>query len=169
MRRFARSLAENPWIVLAASLAITIWLAFFAAQIRIESALDSVLPGDDPEVAYYDEIRATFGSDDVGVVGVLAPEGSDVLAPATLEKINRLTLELGKLRGVETVVSLTNMRDIALDVAQQPPKLVPRSARCGRRRRAARLNAVRSIGRTSCPRTTRARHHRTSRRARAAR
>ena len=82
MRRFARWLAENPWIVLAASLALTIVLGVYAWQIRIESALESVVPRDDPEVAYYDEIRATFGSDDVGVIGVLAPEGSDVLAPA---------------------------------------------------------------------------------------
>src|SRR5258708_2666890 len=126
MRRFARWLAENPYPVLAASLAITLWLGFYAQQIRIESALESVLPRDDPEVAYYNQIRATFGSDDVGVVGVLAPEGADVLAPATLEKIDRLTRELGKLRGVEAVVSLTNTRDIALDVAQQPPKLVPK-------------------------------------------
>src|SRR6185503_13665938 len=125
MRRFARSLAENPWIVLAASLAITVWLGFYAWQIRIESALDTVLPRGDPAVAYYDQDRATFGSDDVGVVGVLAPDGSDVLAPATLVKIARITLELGKLPGVETVLSLTNTVDVAADVFT-PPKLLPK-------------------------------------------
>ena len=72
MRRFARWLAENPYLVLAASLAITVWLGFYAWQIKIESALDTVLPRGDPAVAYYDEIRSTFGSDDVGVVGVHA-------------------------------------------------------------------------------------------------
>ena len=125
MRRFARSLAENPWIVLAASLAITVWLGFYAWQIRIESALDTVLPRGDPAVAYYDQVRATFGSDDVGVVGVLAPDGSDVLAPATLSKIARITLELGKLPGIETVLSLTNTVDVAADVFT-PPKLLPK-------------------------------------------
>src|SRR5512134_1117566 len=100
MRRFARSLAENPWIVLVVSFAITVWLGFYAWQIRIESALDTVLPKGDPAVAYYEEVRATFGSDDVGVVGLLAPEGSDVLAPATLAKIARITTELSKLRGI---------------------------------------------------------------------
>ena len=39
MRRFARWLAENPYLVLAASLAITVWLGFYAWQIKIESAL----------------------------------------------------------------------------------------------------------------------------------
>ena len=125
MRRFARWLAENPYLVLAASLAITVWLGFYAWQIKIESALDTVLPRGDPAVAYYDEIRSTFGSDDVGVVGVLAPDASDVLSPSTLEKINRLTLELGKLEGVEKVLSLTNTADVAADVFT-PPKLLPK-------------------------------------------
>jgi hypothetical protein len=125
MRRFARLLAEYPWIVLATSFAITVWLGIHAWQIRIESALDTVLARGDPAVAYYDTIRATFGSDDVGVVGVLAPGSSDVLAPATLEKIARLTLELGKLDGVEKVLSLTNTVDVAADVFT-PPKLLPK-------------------------------------------
>ena len=125
MRGFARWLAEKPWIVLAAAFAITVWLGFYAWQIRIESALDTVLPRGDPAVAYYDEIRHTFGSDDVGVVGLLAPEGADVLAPATLEKIARITNELAKLHGIETVFSLTNFVDVAAD-AITPPKLLPK-------------------------------------------
>src|SRR4029079_1301288 len=52
-------------------------------------------------------------------------DSSDVLAPATLEKINRLTLELGKLEGVEKVLSLTNTADVAADVFT-PPKLLPK-------------------------------------------
>jgi hypothetical protein len=122
MSRFARRLAERPWIVLAGSLALTVWLGMHAWQIRIESALETVLPQGDPAVAYYDAIRATFGSDDVGVVGVRAP---DVFAPTTLEKIHRITLALGKLPGVENVLSLTNAVDVAADVFT-PPKLLPK-------------------------------------------
>src|SRR5258706_5461739 len=126
MIRFARWLAEKPWFVLAGSFAMTLWLGFYASQIRIQSALDTVLPRGDAAVAYYDETRATFGSDDVGVIGVLAGEdGPDVLAPATLEKINRITLEIGKLPGVEKVLSLTNVVDVAQDVFT-PPKLLPK-------------------------------------------
>jgi hypothetical protein len=124
MIRFARWLAEKPWFVLAGSFAITVWLGFYAWQIRIESALDTVLPRGDPAVAYYDQIRATFGSDDVGVVGMLAP---DVLAPATLEKLSRLSKELGELSGVEHVYSLTTLVDIAaVTSGLTPPKLLPK-------------------------------------------
>jgi predicted RND superfamily exporter protein len=80
------------------------------------------LPKGDESVAYYDQVRATFGSDDVGVVGVLAP---DLFATSTLEKIHRVTLELGKIPGVETVLSLTNTVDVGADVFT-PPKLLPK-------------------------------------------
>ena len=122
MVRVARWLAEKPWIVLAGSLALTLWLGTYARDIRIQSALESVLPRGDPAVAYYEQIRATFGSDDVGVVGVLTP---DLFAPGTLEKVNRVTLELAKVPGVEQVVSLTNMVDVAADVVFNPRKLLP--------------------------------------------
>jgi predicted RND superfamily exporter protein len=125
MSRFARWLAERPWFVLAGSLVLTLVLGTYAWRIRIESALDTVLPRGDASVAYYDQIRATFGSDDVGVVGLLAPTGKDVFAPSTLDKINRITLELGKLPGVERVFSLTNAVDVAADVFT-PPKLLPK-------------------------------------------
>src|SRR5262252_1847426 len=126
MPRVARWLADKPWIVLAASFAITLWLGSYAWRIRIESALDTVLPRGDSAVTYYDEIRAVFGSDDVGVIGVLAPDGGpDVLAPGTLDKINRITLEVGKLPGVEKVLSITNAVDVAQDVFT-PPKLLPK-------------------------------------------
>jgi uncharacterized protein len=122
MGRFARWLAQKPWIILAGALAVTIWLGFHAWQIRIESGLETVLPKGDESVAYYDKVRATFGSDDVGVVGVLAP---DLFATSTLEKVNRVTIELGKIPGVETVLSLTNAVDVGADVFT-PPKLLPK-------------------------------------------
>ena len=124
--RFANWLARQPWIILAGSLGLTLFFGFYARQIRIESALDSVLPRGDPSVAYYDRIRETFGSDDVGVVGLLAADGGgDVLSPSTLDKLNRITLELGKLPGVEKVLSLTNTVDVAADVFT-PPRLLPK-------------------------------------------
>jgi predicted RND superfamily exporter protein len=96
-------------------------------QIRIESALDTVLPTGDPTVEYYNQTRATFGSDDVGVVGVLLPDGpGDILAPATLEKLHRLSIDLGKLPGVEHVYSLTTLVDIAdATSGVTPRKLLP--------------------------------------------
>src|SRR5262249_47596716 len=92
-------------------------------QVRFQSSFESVLPTGDPAVAFYDEVRKLFGSDDVGVIGVLS---DSVFSPATLEKIARVTNAVGKLPGVDHVLSITNAKDVAADVVNNPPPLLPR-------------------------------------------
>lgn len=122
MRRFAVALVHRRRWVLGALALVTVVLGAAATRIRIESALDSVLPRGDEGVAYYNQVRGLFGSDDVAVVGVLA---DDLFAPATLERIAHVTEQIAKLDGVEQVVSLTNAVDVAADLVN-PPKLLPR-------------------------------------------
>src|SRR5215470_8687242 len=123
MSSFAHWLAVKPWIILASALLLTLGLGFYAWQIRIESSFESVQPRHDPDVTYYEQIRQTFGSDDVVVVGLRT---DDLFAPATLEKIHRVTVALEKLEGVEEVLSLTNSPDFAANVFPRPPRLLPR-------------------------------------------
>ncbi|TMB00016.1 MAG: cyclic nucleotide-binding domain-containing protein [Deltaproteobacteria bacterium] len=121
MARFARWLVRYPVVFVAANLLVTAVLGVFALRIRIESSLESVLPAGDPKVEYYTRVRATFGSDDVGVVGVRA---DDIFAPATIGKIARVTDALGRISGVERVLSIANAVDPAEDVFK-PPRLLP--------------------------------------------
>src|SRR5437667_333805 len=121
MARFARWLVRYPIVFVAANLLVTAVLGVFALRIRIEGSLESVLPAGDPEVEYYTRVRATFGSDDVGVVGVRA---DDIFAPATIGKIARVTDALGRISGVERVLSIANAVDPAEDVFK-PPRLLP--------------------------------------------
>jgi predicted RND superfamily exporter protein len=123
MLRVARWLAAKPWIILAAAMLLTLGLGFYAWGIRIESSFESVLPRHDPDVSYYEDIRRTFGSGDIAVVGLRTDE---LFAPATLEKVQRVTRALEKLDGVEKVISLTNSPDIAANVFPRPPPLLPR-------------------------------------------
>src|SRR5256886_17542834 len=121
MTRFARWLVRYPVLFVAANLLVTAVLGVYALRIRIESSLESVLPAGDPEVGYYTRVRATFGSDDVGVVGIRA---DDIFAPATIEKIARVTDAPGRISGVERVLSIANAVDPAEDVFK-PPRLLP--------------------------------------------
>jgi hypothetical protein len=120
MDAVARWIVRHPWFVVISNLVITGALGVFAVRIEVESSLESVLPAGDPAVAYYEQVRATFGSDDVAVVGVGA---QDLFATLTLEKIARLTEALGKIDGVERVLSITNAVDPAADVFDPPPLL----------------------------------------------
>src|SRR5437899_11634750 len=100
MARFARWLVRYPIVFVAANLLITAVLGVFALRIRIESSLESVLPAGDPEVEYYTRVRATFGSDDVGVVGVRA---DDIFAPAPVQQLAGVTDALGRISVVRRV------------------------------------------------------------------
>jgi uncharacterized protein len=124
MDSFARWLVRHPLLFIAGNLAITVVLGLFALRIRIESGVETVIPPNDPEITYYEEVRKTFGSDDVAVVGVLAPPGKDIFEKATLLKIAKLSDELAKLPGVIQVISITNAIDPAADLLN-PPKLLP--------------------------------------------
>jgi len=121
MTRFARWLVRYPVLFVAANLLVTAVLGVYALRIRIESSLESVLPAGDPEVEHYTRVRATFGSGDVGVAGIRA---DDIFAPATVEKIARVTDALGRISGVERVLSIANAVDPAEDVFK-PPRLLP--------------------------------------------
>src|SRR5438105_14817411 len=121
MEACARWLVRHPVISVAANLLVTVILGLFAAKIRIESGIESILPAADPEVAFYDEVRATFGSDDVGVIGVQA---QDLFAAPTLSKIARITDAVAGIDGVDRVLSITNAVDPAADIFE-PPRLLP--------------------------------------------
>jgi uncharacterized protein len=127
MERVAAWLVRHPRRVVIATLLVTALLGAFAVQVHIQNALESVLPAGDPAVAFYEEVRRQFGSDDVGVVGML---GSEVFSPDALTKIARVTAALGKLPGVQSVLSITNAKDVAADVFNPPPLLpkIPPSA-----------------------------------------
>jgi len=122
MDALRRWIVGHPRVVVAMTLAVTAVLGAFAVRVRIESSLESVLASGDPAIGYYEEIRRLFGGDDVGVIGVRA---DDLFSPATLEKIARVTTAVGKLEGVESVLSITNAKDVAADVFAPPP-LLPR-------------------------------------------
>ena len=121
MRDLAQLLVRFPRSVVLLYVAATILLGLAARHVRIEGSIESILPRHDPAVEYYAQVREQFGSDDIAVVGVRAP---DFFSVPTLTKIARVTERLAAIEGVERVLSITNTVDVAADVFN-PPKLLP--------------------------------------------
>lgn len=111
----------NSRAVLATFAVATIVLGFFAARVRIESSIESTLPSGDPQVRFYDEVRETFGSDEIGVVGLRC---ENLFSAGTLKKIQRITSALEEIEGVEKVISLTNAVDPSQDAFNPPPLIL---------------------------------------------
>ncbi len=118
MERLYLLVVNRPKTLLLLLFLLTCVLGVFAKDIRLDSSVESLLSHDNPDSQYYAEVRQLFGSDEVGVVGLLA---DDIYTPDVLHKIARLTHALGKVEGVQEVLSLTNALDPIADVVEPPP------------------------------------------------
>ena len=71
MTRVYNLIIHRPKSILFLIFLLTGFFAYHAQHIRLDSSVESLLPKGDAEKAYYDEVRALFGSDEVGVVGIV--------------------------------------------------------------------------------------------------
>lgn len=122
MRRFNQLIVQWPKLALLLVLSLTGFLGYQAWHVRVDSSTENLYSQNDPNKKYDEEMRGLFGSDDMGVIGLVT---GNVYTPAALEKIKRITAEVGKVDGVESVQSLTNVPDPIADLGN-PPLLIPR-------------------------------------------
>jgi predicted RND superfamily exporter protein len=129
------SRAPRAWLgaflLLCAPAAAGLW-DFGAGEprLRVETAVDLVLPDHDEERVFYDRFRERFGNDEIVLVVLIA---DDVLSEANLARIARITARFEALDGVARVVSVANALDVraAEDGIRVEPFLerVPREGR----------------------------------------
>lgn len=99
---------HRPRLTLAIVALVTLTLLPAAVRVRVDSAVDRLLPQGDPARARLDRARATFGSEDVVLVALFA---DDVLAPATLARLARLTRRIAALDVVRSATSIANLEE----------------------------------------------------------
>ncbi len=107
-----------PKLIILLALLLTGFLGYETRHFRIDSSVENLYNQNDPNKQYYEKVRARFGSDDMGVIGVVA---ENVYTSGTLEKIRRITQEVEKIDGVGNVQSLTNVPDPIADLGNPPP------------------------------------------------
>jgi predicted RND superfamily exporter protein len=122
VKRFNQLIVQWPKATLLLALLLTGFLGYQAWHLRIDSSVDNLYSQDDPNKQYYEKMLALFGSDDMGVIGIVS---DNVYTPATLEKIKRITAEVEEIAGIESVQSLTNVPDPISDLGD-PPLLISR-------------------------------------------
>ncbi len=122
MDRIYGFIVRRPKLTLLPIVLLTAFFALQARHIRLDSSIESLLPSDDPEKEYYDEIRRLYGSDEIVVVGLVA---DSIYTPEALKKIQRITEKIRELPEVKSVASLTNAQDVITTVAEMDTLLVP--------------------------------------------
>lgn len=110
MSRWAVRIAGHPWRVLLGVAALSlVALAGILdpgtgkVRLRVDPALNEMLPDDDAERRFYESLLQRFGSDDYLVVTL---HGDALFSHEGLERVVRLTQRLESLPGVQRVESL---------------------------------------------------------------
>ncbi len=100
---------RRPRTTVAIVLGVTVVLGFFALGIRVDSAVDNLLPSGDADRLYYDGVRRDFGSEEANIVAVFA---DDVFSVESLTIIDRISRSLAEIDGVREILSLTTMKGV---------------------------------------------------------
>jgi predicted RND superfamily exporter protein len=95
--------------LIAVFAAVTLFFGYWIREIRINSDVTSYLPGEDPAVELYNRMDERFGGNDLVMIAVKAP---DIFTVQALRDIAALTEAFGRLTGVTSVTSLSNVMDI---------------------------------------------------------
>src|SRR5262245_15390349 len=112
MKRAIALAITFPRITLAVLAAITLVMAYFAAEVPIDSSVDTLLPKNDPARTYYEHVKQTFGSDEATVIGVFS---DNVFSVETIAKIDHVSKQLADIDGVREVMSITTLQGIDTD------------------------------------------------------
>ncbi len=112
-KRFVDAWADNclryrKTVLFGVAVVTAISLAQFP-RIHFDNALDTWFLDDDPALLEHERFQKRFGSDEIVVAGLEAP---DVFAPDVVARIDRITRAIEAAPHVEKVFSLTNIESV---------------------------------------------------------
>ncbi|MCW5830321.1 MAG: MMPL family transporter [Deltaproteobacteria bacterium] len=115
LRKYVEFIVRYRAWVVAANVAVTLFLGFSLRHLRVEVDPDKNLPQGHPYIKAQNEIDSIFGGKNVVVIGI-APKDGDIFQPALLQKVQRITdkllLEPGIIRANVLSVSANRAKDI---------------------------------------------------------
>lgn len=104
---------DYPKTIIALMFLITMGLAAQMVNIKIDTDPENMLAVDQPDRAYYDEVKKEFGVNDLLVVGIVDKKG--VFRPETLGAISKIVEQVIRIKGViiEDVISFTTTDNVS--------------------------------------------------------
>ena len=133
MQRLILLFSHRPWIWLSLLLLASMLAATQIGELRVRVSANEMLVADDPQRAYYDQVKAAFGEEQLVLLVV---EDTELLAPEKLEVLRGVVTGLEALPFVdraESLFSVPHVRSVDgyLDKAPYLASL-PETAAAGR-------------------------------------
>jgi len=109
LEKLTKWVGRFPKTVIAVVILLTVFFYFGLTKINVVTEMEEMFLEGDPVIAAFDEVDETFGGAEF--VMILLDMG-DVFTAGALHEIDRLTLDLERVRGVNSVWSITNIEEI---------------------------------------------------------
>ncbi|MDT8428095.1 MAG: MMPL family transporter [Pseudomonadales bacterium] len=100
-----RECLNYPVQILAVVLVLLLVAAYFSRQFGFDASEDTLVQEGDPDLAYYQEVVRSFGSDEFLFL-TYSPDSGDIFTRQTLDTIQTLANRIGQVPGVQGVTSL---------------------------------------------------------------
>ncbi len=105
--RLADRILDHPRPVLAVIISLTAFLGYWSTQVKTNHTAGQFLPTDSQELADFDRAGKVFGQSQTILYIVF--KNTDPYDPGFLQRLNILARDISQYRGVEQVLSLTNI------------------------------------------------------------
>ncbi len=103
-RLFANGLIHYRWILLGFILTLVAVAYFPAQRLDFDRSIENMFRRDDPLLPSYQQLKRTFGGDDVVLVAYVDPQ---LMTERGIERVKQLTDLLAGIRGVKASLSLS--------------------------------------------------------------
>lgn len=97
--RFFRRIVRHPWWVMSMVGLATLFFGWRAAHVRFDNSIEAILPAEHPAVLQDREVKETFRSRELVLIGILSDEG--IFNRRTLAKVEALSREIWRLEVAE--------------------------------------------------------------------
>ncbi len=108
MDQLAKFILKQKWPIIILAFLLTLFFGYQLTRIQVNSNVLDSLPANDSVVALFKSIGKQFGGNEMGMVIV---KTDNVFKPEALKDLQKITETLGKVKGVVSVTSLTNILD----------------------------------------------------------
>ena len=110
MIKFAETILKFRLAVIIITIGLTLFFGYGLTKVSINSDMLSYLKPDDPVVQLFNRVGEDYGGNTLAMVAIKSEEG--IFTAKALNLINSLTEKYSQIKGVSSVMSLTNILDI---------------------------------------------------------
>ena len=107
--KISEKIIQYRWLVIVIFAFISIIFMVYLPGVEIDTDIKSQLPKDMPSRLETDKIDSLFGGTELLMVVI---QSDDILKPETLQRVQKISNKIKRIKGVEKVLSLFELKSI---------------------------------------------------------